>query len=61
MKSGLDTSRGYGNLIRKATRRRTDTLKQLKDRYSATLSDLDKEYSELGGVQSMLADLVVVE
>jgi hypothetical protein len=50
------------NLIRKPLEEELDTLKQLKDRYSATLSDLDKEYSELEvDFQSMLADLVVVE
>ena len=50
------------NLIRKPLEEELDTLKQLKDRYSATLSDLDKECSELEvDFQSMLADLVVVE
>ena len=50
------------NLIRKPLEEELDTLKQLKDRYSSTLSDLDKEYNELGAsFENMLSELVVIE
>ena len=50
------------NLVRKPLEEELDILKQLKDRYSVTLSDLDKEYNELGAsFENMLSELVVIE
>lgn len=50
------------NLVRKPLEEELDILKQLKDRYSSTLSDLDKEYNELGeSFENMLSELVVIE
>ena len=50
------------NLVRKPLEEELDILKQLKDRYSVTLSDLDKEYSKLeDDFESMLSKLVVIE
>ena len=50
------------NLVRNPLEEELDILKQLKDRYSTTLSDLDKEYNELGAsFENMLSELVVIE
>ena len=50
------------NLIKKPLEAELDTLKQLKDRYSSTLNDLDEEYKDLeANFESMLAELVVME
>ncbi len=50
------------NLIRKPLEEELDALKLLNERYSSTLNDLDKEYSELGAIfESMLSELVVIE
>lgn len=50
------------NLIRNPLEEELDTLKLLNERYSSTLGDLDKEYSELeASFESMLSELVVIE
>ena len=50
------------NLIKRPLEEELDILKLLKDRYSSTLNDLDKEYKELeADFETMLAELVVLE
>jgi type I restriction enzyme M protein len=49
------------NLIRRPLEEELDTLKLLNERYSSTLNDLDKEYSEIEAVfGDMLSNLVVI-
>lgn len=50
------------NLIKRPLKEELDILKMLKDRYSSTLNDLDKEYNELeADFETMLAELAVLE
>lgn len=50
------------NLIKRPLEEELDTLKLLNERYSSTLNDLDKEYSELEtSFERMLSELVVTE